>query len=106
MIFLSHYQHVISSVCFLNTTCFVIKYNSFMFNKLALIVYKVLCCILQHAYFTTNSICCVHYSDIIMGVMVSQITSLTIVYSEVYSSADPRKHQSPVSLAFVQGIHW
>ena len=33
------------------------------------------------------------------------ITSLTIVYSIVYSDADQRKHQSSASLAFVQGIH-
>ena len=35
----------------------------------------------------------------------SQITSLTIVYSTVYSDADQRKHQSSASLAFVWGIH-
>ena len=46
-----------------------------------------------------------HYSDVIMGVMASQIISLMIVYSTVYSGADQRKHQSSVSLAFVQGIH-
>ena len=40
-----------------------------------------------------------------MSVMASQITSLTIVYSTVYSGADQRKHQSSVSLAFVRGIH-
>ena len=34
----------------------------------------------------------------------SQITSLTIVYSIVYSDADQRKHQSSASLAFVRGI--
>ena len=37
--------------------------------------------------------------------MASQITSLTIVYSNVYSGSDQRKHQSSVSLAFVRGIH-
>ena len=37
--------------------------------------------------------------------MASQITSLTIVYSIVYSGTDERKHQSSVSLAFVRGIH-
>ena len=37
--------------------------------------------------------------------MASQITSLTIVYSTLYSDADQRKHQSSVSLAFVRGIH-
>ena len=40
-----------------------------------------------------------------MSAMASQITSLTIVYSIVYSSADERKHQRSVSLAFVWGIH-
>ena len=33
------------------------------------------------------------------------ISSLTIVYSTVYSGADQRKHQSSASLAFVRGIH-
>ena len=36
--------------------------------------------------------------------MASQITSLTIVYSTVYSDADQRKHQSSASLAFVRGM--
>ena len=45
-----------------------------------------------------------HYCDVIMGAVTSQITSLTIVYSTVYSDADQRKHQSSVSLAFVRGI--
>ena len=40
-----------------------------------------------------------------MGEMVSQITSLTIAYSTVYSGTDQRKHQSSASLAFVRGIH-
>ena len=35
----------------------------------------------------------VHYDDVIMGAMASQITSLTIVYSTAYSDADQRKHQ-------------
>ena len=35
-----------------------------------------------------------------MGSTASQITSLTIVYSIVYSDADQRKHQSSASLAF------
>ena len=40
-----------------------------------------------------------------MGAIASQITSLTIVYSTVYSDADQRKHQSSASLTFVRGIH-
>ena len=46
-----------------------------------------------------------HYSDVIMGAMASQITSLTIVYSTVYSGADQRKHRSSALMAFVRGIH-
>ena len=40
-----------------------------------------------------------------MSTMASQITSLTIVYSTVYSGTDQRKHQSFASLTFLQGIH-
>ena len=61
-------------------------------------VYKV-CCV---RYFVRNLL---HYSDVIMTTMTSQITSLTAVYSIVYSDADHRKHQSSASLAFERGIH-
>ena len=44
-----------------------------------------------------------HYGNVIMGVMASQITSPTIVCSIVYSDADQRNHQSSASLAFVWG---
>ena len=47
----------------------------------------------------------IYYNDVIMDMMASQITSLTIVYSAVYSGADQRIHQSSASLAFVRGIH-
>ena len=40
-----------------------------------------------------------------MSLIVSQITSLTIVYTTVYSDADQRKHLSSASLAFVWGIN-
>ena len=46
-----------------------------------------------------------HYNDVIMGPIASQITSLTIVYSIVYSDVDQRKNQSSASLAFVREIH-
>ena len=39
----------------------------------------------------------IHYGDIIMGAIASQITSLMVVYSTVYSDADQRKHQSSAS---------
>ena len=46
-----------------------------------------------------------HYNDVIMRAMASQITSLTIVCSTVYSDADQRKNPSSASLVFVRGFH-
>ena len=40
-----------------------------------------------------------------MGAVASQITSLTIVYSTVYSDADQSEQQSSALLAFVLWIH-
>ena len=40
-----------------------------------------------------------------MSTMASQITSLTIVHSTVYSDVDQRKYLSSASPAFVEGIH-
>ena len=40
-----------------------------------------------------------------MGAMAFEITSLTIVYSTVYSGVDPSKYQGPALLAFVRGVH-
>ena len=45
------------------------------------------------------------YCDVIIGTMASQLTSLIIAFSAVYSDADQRKHQSSASLAFVRKIH-
>ena len=43
--------------------------------------------------------CCwpflMHYGDVIMGAIASQITSLTIVYSTVYSDADQKNIKAP-----------
>ena len=47
----------------------------------------------------------VHYSDVIMSAIASQITGILIVCLNVCSVADHRKHQSSMSLAFVRGIH-
>ena len=47
----------------------------------------------------------VHYNDVTISAMASQITSIAIIYSTVYWVADQWKHQSPASLAFVRGIH-
>ena len=64
--------------------------------------------ILYVSTFTNKHITVEHrsyYSDVIMGTMASQITSITIVYSTVYPGADQRKNQSSSSLALVRGIH-
>ena len=58
-------------------------------------------CIFVLSYLKTA----IHYIDVIMGGIASQIISLTIVYSSVYSDADQRKHQSSASLVFVRRIH-
>ena len=47
----------------------------------------------------------IHYGDVIMSAIASQITSLASVFSTAYSDADQRNHQSSASLAFVRGIH-
>ena len=65
-------------------------------NKVFFLWYTILLFIKSYSY---------HYGDVIMGAIASQITSLTIVYSTVFSDADQRKHQSSASLAFVWGIH-
>ena len=66
---------------------------------------SVFCCRLARLCFTHDFQGCTNYIDIIMTKMASQITSLTVVYSTVYSDADQRKHQRSASLAFVWGIH-
>ena len=58
-----------------------------------------------HVYVPTHKIHYALYNDVIMSAMASQITSLTIVYSTIYSSADQRKRESSASLAFVRGLH-
>ena len=76
--------------------------NTLSFKKMHLIfsitTLLVWCCLCEF-YFA------LHYNDIIMGTIASQITSLTIVYLTVYSDADQRKHQICASLAFMRGIH-
>ena len=46
-----------------------------------------------------------HYADVTMSMMASQITGVPIVYSTVCSGADQRKYQSAASMAFVRRIH-
>ena len=55
---------------------------------------------LECLYSTTDLL---HYNDIIMSAIASQVTSLTTVYSTIYSDTVQRKHQSSASLTFVRG---
>ena len=62
---------------------------------------------LTHFHDSTHITLFLHYSDVIMSMMASQITGVSIVYSTVLSGADQRKHQSSTSLAVVRGMqHW
>ena len=83
----------------------------------------IICILLTHSIFITSSkmelyfcifpivLVCIptvyetQFYDVIMGAMASQITSLAVVYSTVYSGGYHRKHQGPASLACVWGIH-
>ena len=49
--------------------------------------------------------CWMHYSDIIMSAIASQITGVSFVCLSVCSDADQKTHQSSASLAFVRGIY-
>ena len=71
----------------------------------AKMVWKVFAILFSFDVLTHQGKVTCHYNDVIMGGIASQITSLTIVYSAVYSGADQRKHQSSALLAFVREIH-
>ena len=71
--------------------------HPFLISRLLQTIMQDFCCHGQHIM--------PHYNDVIMGAIASQITSLTIVYSTVYSGTDQRKHQSSTTLAFVRWIH-
>ena len=75
--------------------------SQMLIERLLLIDY----CSWQLTYTQIRTLYQVHYNDVIMTTVASQITSITVVYSIVYSGADQRKHQSSASLAFVWGIH-
>ena len=46
-----------------------------------------------------------HYSDVIVSAIASQITDVSIVYPTICWGADKKIHQSSALLAFVRGIH-
>ena len=46
-----------------------------------------------------------NYTEVMMGAIASQITSLTIVYSTVYSDTDQRKHEEVYMFHFIKNSH-
>ena len=89
-----------------NHALFLLKYGLLSFDlnttpvqcpvchRNAAILFVLIMCPLQTWTFLFNTyvhVLCLHYWDVIVGAMVSQITSLTTVYSTVYSGADQRK---------------
>ena len=98
----------VSIIYLLQHSCTIVS-SSFQTSNLSLLLSANIIHILPGTFrlYTFNSTSEVkgHYNDVIMSAMASQITSLTIVYSTVFSGADQRKHQSSASLAFVRGIH-
>ena len=64
------------------------------------------CCWNRHPHWLKQTLLTLqHCNDVITIAMASQITSLTIVHSTVYSGVDQRKHQSFASLTFLRGNH-
>ena len=70
-----------------NTTVFFIKHILSLSFTLPFSIWHRSDAITQRSY-------CLHYSDVIISVMASQITKVLIVYSPVCSNADQRKHES------------
>ena len=95
-----HLIHWEKIIVILQTTFF----NSFPWIKIYQYIYQILS---ERWNYAIIALCLqiFNYYDVIMGAIASQITSLTIVCSTVYSDADQRKHRSSASLAFVRGIY-
>ena len=102
---ISHYYTLITSL-WPNDAIRLHKYLSTLFWEMA-------CCLTTPRYYMSrcwhiiDGVQWHHYCDVIMNTMASQITSLTVIYSTVYSGADKREHQSSASLVFVGGtLRW
>ena len=86
-----------------------VTYNKHLFITIKLSPSLISCDVGKRKLFADMTYCAaawlIHYNDVIMGAIAFQTTSLTVVFSTVYSDADQTKHQSSASLAFLQGIH-
>ena len=85
-----------------NRAISITAYHTFITE---IMCWTMVCCYFSPMMKLGGEIGIVHYSDVIVVEIYSQITSLMFVYSTVYSGADQRKHQNSVSLASVWGIH-
>ena len=104
------FQHILYSLWSLNIWCYYIRQDfpstimeMYQMNIISWLTLDILskCRRFQESHCTVTT----HHSDVIMSSMATQITGVSMVYSTHYSDADPRKHQSSASLAFVRGIH-
>ena len=71
--------------------------------------FNLTCTMLELRTYRIHTLCTtlyIHYSDVIMSAMASEITSVSIVCSTYCWGTYQRKHQSSASLAFERGIHW
>ena len=94
-------QYCLGSIVF---TIFIHIRWQFDFSLIEIVMNRSLQCLhLKRCHSMSTDL---HWSDVIISAMASQITGVSIVYSTVCSGADQRKHQSPASLACVRGIHW
>ena len=111
-------KHFVTRMSFTLKHMKLVQYNEYLFStedtdslvlntrtSLAAAPSGTRCVHKPHGFSKCELLWCYHYIDVIMSTMASQITSLTVVYSTVYSDADQRKHQSSASLAFVWRIH-
>ena len=95
------YIHIIKMI---NANCYVrMKFGTkytYIHIHIYTYMYQLVFRMNYHIYAFT------YYNDVMMSAMESQITSLTIICSTVYSGVGQRrKHQSSALLAFVRGIH-
>ena len=119
---LFYFEDQISSRCFhksFKEVSFVFKTNSLVwhdekltsgfilnptgFTLIGLLNYLIRINCQNSNRFASHVLLCNDYNDIMMGAIASQITSLTIVYSTVYSKKTSKLRVT--GMAFVRGIH-
>ena len=111
---LAYSQAIMMADCL--QSCTICSYHVVVIDIVKLVWWLIVCSLwfdnenrTKHKYVLTSWLIHLHQvvqeCSITMNAMASQIISLTIVYSTIYSGSDQRKYQSSASLAFVRGIH-